>query len=77
MFTTPYGRSYFSHTLNSAPLIKWDCVWIPYFGNVITFQITKVSPTDATLVDAKTIFYFDDEYKLIQNKIQEGIQVIS
>jgi len=73
MLATPYGRSYLGNRLNCIPLIKGDCVWIPYFGNMVTFQITKVSPADATLVDAKTIFYFDDEYELIQNKIQEYV----
>ena len=69
MFTTPYGRFYLGNRLLGVPLVKDDYVWIPYFGNMITFQITKVFPADAILVDAKTIFYFDDEYELIKKCI--------
>jgi len=69
MFHTPYGRSYLAHCLESVPLIKGDHVWVPYFGNRITFQVIEAAPaTGAVLVTAKTNFYFDDELVWIQNK---------
>jgi len=72
IFHTPYGRSYLAHALESVPLIEGDHVWVPYFGNKITFQVIETSPaTDAVLVTAKTNFYFDDELVWVQNKTKE------
>jgi transitional endoplasmic reticulum ATPase len=56
----PYIKEgYLVEVLENMPLIKGDDVTVRYFGGVLSFHVTDVTPDDVVVISQKTVFHID------------------